>query len=430
MLRSTCRSLAPLLIAAVALAVSSPAVGESPASSVSATWSSSLVEYKDPVTVSGVVSPAASRDVVLERISANAPEARVAVVRSQADGRYQLQVPSSEVGEFTYRVSVPAESGTSSLLAPKAAATDPHGVRVLRDTSVGRVAWPAARVVVNTATTVRGALAGGDGGVRTVHLQQRLKTGWRNVRSARTTSDSTYSVRVPTSWYYKTPLRVYAPASATATAYVSGSSVMRVAPAYTPAGSSSAWSPLSHDYEFRFNPCKPITYRLNVARAPRGAARDAHQAVRLLARASGLRFRYLGKTSSIPGSSRAWSGDTALVVAWATPAQTKWDLRGPTLGRGGVLSSAGVRQPDGSWKYRTTRAGVVIDSTAKLRGGFDRGSLRGRVLMHELAHAAGLSHTTGAYQVMRATASTARPARWGAGDLTGLSRIGKNEGCL
>lgn len=382
------------------------------------------------MTVSGAVSPAASREVILERMSGNEPVAKVAAVRSQTDGRYRLNVPSGEVGQFTYRVSIPEESDASKLLAPGPVASDPHVVQVLRDTSVGRVAWSAARVVVNTATTVRGVLSGGDEGGRTVRLQQRLETGWATVRSARTSSDGSYLLRVPTNWYYKSPLRVYAPASATATAYVSGSSVMTVAPSYTPSGSSSAWSPLSRDYEFRFNPCKPITYRLNVARAPRGAAMDAHQAVRLLARASGLRFRYLGKTSSIPGSSRAWSGDTALVVAWATPAQTKWDLRGPTVGRGGVLSAAGVRQPDGSWKYRTTRSGVVIDSTAKLRGGFDSGSLRGRVLMHELAHAAGLSHTTGAYQVMRATASTARPARWGAGDLTGLSRIGKNEGCL
>jgi hypothetical protein len=431
MRRSISRSLALLFIAVLALAVSSPAaVAASPATSVSATWSSSQVEYKDPVTVSGMVSPAASREVVLERMRDNQSVARVAAVLSAADGRYRLQVPSGEVGEFTYRVSVRAESGTSSLLAPEPVASDPHGVRVLRDTSAGRVAWPAARVLVNTAITARGVVSGGDGGVRTVKLQQRLKTGWRNVRSARTTSDGTYSLRVPTNWYYRTPLRVYSPASTTATRMVSESSVMAVRPAYTPAGSSSAWSPLSREYEFRFNPCQAVTYRLNVARAPKGAAKDAHEAVRRMAQATGLRFRYLGTTSSIPGSARTWSSDTNLVVAWARPTETKWDLRGATVGRGGVLSSEGVRRPNGSWTYKTTRAGVVIDSTANLRGGFAKGSVRGQVLMHELGHAAGISHTNGAYQIMRSSTSSKRAARWGAGDLAGLSRMGMNEGCL
>jgi hypothetical protein len=172
-----------------------------------------------------------------------------------------------------------------------------------------------------------------------------------------------------------------------------------------------------------------VTYRLNLARAPRGAAADAHRAIALLGQGSGLRFRYLGTTTSMPGTNRTWSKDTNLVIAWARPTESSWDLRGPTVGRGGVLSSESVRQ-NGVWKYRITRAGVLIDSTAKMRGGFSTGSVRGRVLMHELAHAAGLGHTSGAYQILRGTLSTARPARWGAGDLTGLSRVGRSQGCL
>lgn len=430
MLRMIRRSLAPMFASVMVLGLWSPAVAESAPTSVSATWSSSQVEYGDVMTVSGSVSPAASRDVVLERMSGSEPVARVAVVRSQADGRYRINVPSSVVGEFTYRVSVPADSEARPLLAPRPVASDPHAVRVLRDTSVGRVGWPATRVLVNTATAVRGVVSGGSGGVRTVQLQQLLGSRWTTVRAARTSSDGSYALSVPTNWYYKTPLRVYSPASATATAFFSGGSVMTVAPSYTPAGSSSAWSPLSRQHEFRFNPCRVLTYRLNLARAPRGAATDAHRAIALLGQASGLRFRYLGTTTSMPGTSRAWSHDTNLVIAWARPTESSWDLRGPTVGRGGVLASESVRQPNGSWKYRITRAGVLIDSTATMRGGFSKGSVRGRVLMHELAHAAGLGHTSGAYQILRGTLSTARPARWEAGDLTGLSRIGKSQGCL
>lgn len=429
MLRSTCRALIPLLVVAGALASSPPAPAEVPPLLVSAAWSASTVEYNDSLSVSGAVTPAASRNVVLERMIGSEPVARVAVARSGADGRYRIQVPSSTVGQFTYRVSVPT-SGTETQSATRLVASARHDVRVLRDTSLGRVAWPASRVLVNSRTVIRGAVSGGAGGIRSVYLQQRLESGWRKVRSVRTTLDGTYALRVPTNWYYRTPLRVLAPASSTATAYVSGSSIMTVAPSYKPAGSSSAWSPLSDKYEFRFDPCRVITYRLNLERAPAGAGRDAHEALRRLAQASGLRFRYLGATSSIPGSARRWSNDATLILAWATPAQTKWDLRGPTVGRGGVLASQGVRQSDGSYTYRTTRAGVVLDSTAKMRGGFDRGSVRGQVIMHELAHAAGLSHTDGAHQIMRGRTSSDRPARWGAGDLTGLSRMGMSAGCL
>lgn len=430
MLRMIRRTLAPMFVLVLALGLWSPAVAESAATSVSAAWSSSQVEYGDVMTVSGSVSPAAAREVVLERMSGSEPVARVAVVRSQADGRYRLNVPSGQVGEFTYRVLVPAESGARTLLGTRQVASDPHAVRVLRDTSVGRVGWPAARVLVNTATTVRGVVTGGGQGVRTVHLQQLLGSGWTTARTARTSSDGAYALPVPTNWYYKSRLRVYSPASATATAFVSGWSVMTVAPAYAPAGRAWAWSRLSKEHEFRFNPCQAITYRLNLARAPRGGAADAHRAIALLGQASGLRFRYLGTTTSMPGTSRPWSGDTNLVIAWALPTESRWDLRGPTVGRGGVLSSESVRQPNGSWKYRITRAGVLIDSTAKMRGGFSKGSVRGQVLMHELAHAAGLGHTTGAYQILRGTLSTSRPARWGAGDLTGLSRVGRSQGCL
>lgn len=424
------RYMIPLFAAVLALGLWSPAVAESPASSVSVAWSAAQVEYGDRVTVSGSVSPAGSREVVLERISGDESVARIAAVRSQADGSFSLPVPSDVVGQFTYRVSVPADSGLRTLLPSRPVESEPYVVRVLRDTSVGRLRWPVARLAVDTATTVRGVVTGGDAGTRLVHLQQRLVSGWVTVRSARTNSDGSYVLPLPTNWYYRSRIRVFSPPTATATAFVSGWSVTAVVPRYAPAGRSWSWSRLSSKHEFRFDPCRAISYRLNLARAPRGGAMDAHRAIGQLAQATGLRFRYLGTTTSMPGTRRKWSPDTNLVIAWARPSESSWDLRGKTVGRGGVVSSQAVRQANGSWSYRITRAGVLIDSTASMRGGFGPGSLRGRVLMHELAHAAGLGHTSGAYQVLREVISTAGPARWGAGDLTGLSRIGKTQGCL
>ncbi len=51
------------------------------------------------------------------------------------------------------------------------------------------------------------------------------------------------------------------------------------------------------------------------------------------------------------------------------------------------------------------------------------------VLRHELAHALGLGHATGADQVMYPGAGPNSPTDYQAGDLAGLSRVGASAGC-
>jgi predicted Zn-dependent protease len=73
----------------------------------------------------------------------------------------------------------------------------------------------------------------------------------------------------------------------------------------------------------------------------------------------------------------------------------------------------------------------VVRAGAPLAMGFGAGVSRGRVLMHELGHAVGLDHVDDRAMVMNTSVSRTSPlASYGAGDLTGLRRVGAPAGCI
>ncbi len=201
--------------------------------------------------------------------------------------------------------------------------------------------------------------------------------------------------------------------------------------AFVPAGSGD-------DFVARWDPCKVIDYRVNLNQAPPHALSDVKEAVRRIHLASGLTFRYAGSTEMIPfrrGTYNKLPRGTDVVLSWARPGQSSWLPRSTdAIGVAGpTYHFPTSTEPDA----RIVAGYVVLDSTVDLKPGFQSarkppwnsyGSV-GQLLMHELGHVVGLGHVNDDHQIMFPILRQA-PAVWGAGDVNGMARIGKPQGCF
>jgi hypothetical protein len=171
--------------------------------------------------------------------------------------------------------------------------------------------------------------------------------------------------------------------------------------------------------------CRRINYRVNYAHAPNRSRWHVKEAVRRLKRATGMHFRYAGRTTVRPSP----RGDnyprrTKLVIGWAS-AKSKY------LGERQVGVGGSAARSDGS----IVSSFVLINYRIKMAPGFGRGprtgiqGTRGQVLMHELGHTVGLAHVQAKAQIMYPVA-TRKKATWGAGDWRGLRKQGRRAGCF
>lgn len=285
------------------------------------------------------------------------------------------------------------------------------------------VRFSATSVPVSAPVRVSGVGAAGS----TVVLQRRLPGGgW--TRESASVAGGRFAVTVPTWWLGTRAYRVRVVGPGGRTRAVSPATTVRVLPRYAPQGLWSAhrlWT--SYGRVARWDPCRPIRYRVNPEHAPPHALAEVRRAVARVSQATGLAFTYLGPTTTTPNPRQDY-GDADVLVAWRTPAE--YPFRG-ALGLAPGRSVPGYANPDGTAANRIVDGAAVLNAplVARLPAGFARGS-RGELLLHELAHVVGLEHVRAAGQVMYPTLLPRSRARYGAGDLAGLERLGAEQGCL
>jgi hypothetical protein len=190
----------------------------------------------------------------------------------------------------------------------------------------------------------------------------------------------------------------------------------------------------------RWNPCQAtITYKVNVAAVPSTkrstVLSETKSAVAKLASATRMTFSYKGTTTEVPRKGTAGAQTAELVIAWTSPTRTDYPLSGSTIGYGGFSWAWASRTVSGktTYTYATRRGFVVLDTPqamSQLASGFGYGARRGNLVLHEIGHAVGLQHVSDPAQLMYPALTRKAPNGYAAGDRAGLSRLGRNAGCL
>ena len=178
----------------------------------------------------------------------------------------------------------------------------------------------------------------------------------------------------------------------------------------------------------RWDPCGgPIGWSYNRTGQRYAARADVAKAFAKISVWSGLKFTYVGRTSYVyRGRLAHFPRRADIAVGWANAAQLK-SLAGGVVGIGGATAR---QVTDENVKWKLVKGYLTLDKgAASYVGRGFKHSGWGQIMMHEILHSLGLGHAKHADQLMYPVASS-RNYRFGAGDRTGMRRIGRSAGCL
>ena len=284
-------------------------------------------------------------------------------------------------------------------------------------TAVSPVAIPPGGSVALTAT-IDPATPGGR-----VVVEERYGTeAWRLV--ATVTQDAAGRIKVPLGSRQRVGTYALRVTRAAEGLFATGVGEARTVVTVTGIGPATAWNPIggTRRQPEHWRSCT-LGYRLNLRHAPAWAGADLREAMRRITQTTGIRFRFRGTTTAIPTfNSGVPRQRNQVVIAWGSGRQTRGLVGGGVAGVTVLGHDPGNRFHSGN---------LVLDSAFSRRApaGFGAAHPLGLVLMHELGHLVGLEHASKAGQIMLPSGGSLKAAVWGAGDLTGLRKIGKVTGC-
>lgn len=220
----------------------------------------------------------------------------------------------------------------------------------------------------------------------------------------------------------------------------------------TPQSYSFLWVANDGCAPVRFNPCEPIPYVTNEAKAQPEDLEALRQAMAKVTEATGIEFEHEGTTDELPGRRGAYVeryGErwAPVLVAWVDEQQMEFfvgSAGGRTPGRGETTgTTVPVNHYPGAGSPRRVGDALVsgllilnVDAVDPETGepidhGFDRGLNWGRVILHELGHVIGLGHVQSRSNIMQheLRRQTLSSVDWGIGDELALRAIGREAGC-
>lgn len=196
---------------------------------------------------------------------------------------------------------------------------------------------------------------------------------------------------------------------------------------YQAAGSETDWTYLFKGGS-RWNPCEPIRWAYNPQSQGYAGLADVYRAFAKISGVSGLQFQYVGETSwRYLGNIKDpdFPVDVDITVSWADESELD-DLAGRRVGTAGGSGAPAAEGAD--VEFELSRGYLALDNEHALPSGFKKPGW-GQILLHEALHALGLGHAQETVQVMSPIAS-AENTRFGAGDISGMTRVGLPAGCI
>ena len=202
-----------------------------------------------------------------------------------------------------------------------------------------------------------------------------------------------------------------------------GGVVRETAPSPDVVGTAAGVAHRSGLLGFRWNPCRPVTYRVNARGGYRGSTADIRTAFRRIGRITGIRFVYEGQTRRIAFRTRL-DPRTDITVSWATPRQVPL-LRGAiaALANNAVVRNRGIRE--------AVKGQIALDRTTPIGPGYTLAGppTWGQAFLHEIGHVVGLAHVGDRTQVMYPTINRDNHVL-GLGDRLNLVAVGIAAGCI